>query len=340
MSAPHPSVFARATEAATYLRGPGRAAAIHREWLHFVVHDAALDLLVNFSVTRFGGKEWGQLLLLVRDPAGAWEGDVVRLPTEAIELGRGAVRMRLGESWVVFDGAFRLRAHLPERHLSVDLTVEPRCFPYLIQNAGPADDAPIHWTVAPRLVASGAVVRGGRVFALREAAAYHDHNWGAFAGRDLAWDWCCTLAGADSPWSIVFVRLLDRARARVFSQGVLVWDGAHRAGAFRSPHVQIREEGMRRTDGGLRVPRGLGFVAPPVASFAARVRVTASAGDDWLIGSVTTSDAARVLVPRDTDSGTAVLKEIVGRASFEGRIHGRSVAFESHAFLEMVGECR
>ena len=80
----------RAIEAGDYLRrspfslgGEG----CHKEWLHFVIHTAELDLLVNFSLVddvrpeAAPGTEFPRTVVLVRDatqPDAGWDGDIYR----------------------------------------------------------------------------------------------------------------------------------------------------------------------------------------------------------------------------------------------------------------------
>jgi hypothetical protein len=309
-----------------------------------VISDSRLDLLLNFSLTSAPANSSAQVLILIREPDGAWEGDVETFAGGEVEVGSGRLRMRMGGSSVDFDDSFHVRFACAARGIAGELAITPRCFPYLVQNVVLRKDQPISWLVAPRLVASGRVAWGGKdgrppqSVELDGASAYHDHNWGRFAGRDLAWEWSCTLATEASPWSLVTVRTLDGARSQVLSQGVVLWEEAHRRATFRSGDVSFAFEGARRPASCLRVPRALGLVVPAGAtSMPEKVRIAAARGRDHLAGSLRTLDQARVVVPRDADGGLTVLKEIAARSTFEGEIGGRRLAVDAPAFLELVG---
>lgn len=341
-------MMARALEEAGYIRFGAAPAGPQREWLHFLVRDRACELLVNFSLLRGpvpGAAVVGNVLLLARffDEGGArWEGDLDAHEVRAGDLGTGRVRLRLGDCSLEFDEGFRVRARCRRRALSVELTLTPESHAYLVPNVALEGGAAVSWLVAPRLRAAGVVRWEGRVIRIEDAVAYHDHNWGRFTGSELQWEWGCSLAAGsaeDEPLSVVTVRVLDRARARVAAQGVLVWEGAHRRRMFRGREAEMASVGWLRAAGGPRVPRALSLLAPgPPTGVPARVRLRAAAGGDHLEGAFLAEDVARVLAPRDTDLGTTIIHEVVGRMSLEGSLGGRGVSLDAPAFFEVLGD--
>jgi len=341
---------AQLIERVDYLRSsiacdaPGR---MQREWLHFVVHAGAVELIVNFSLRRPAGEGrgalTGQLLLLARRTGGGsteWEGDVDDVPPERVHAGAGRIRLVLDEASLDFDGAFHLRAACRRRPLAVALTFTPRSMPYLVHNSGFDEGGAIHWVVVPRLTALGTIRWGAETLNLDGAAAYHDHNWGSFRGSDLAWEWGCSLGAGDAqPWSVVFVRILDRARAHCVSQGLLLWHRGHRRRVFRDRELTCGAEGLLRLDGSLRVPRALSLLAPGVAAdVPAVLRFAASSDGDQVAGELTAADFGRVLIPRDTDLGTTAIHEVAGRISLRGTIGGAPLSVDAPAFAEFLGE--
>jgi hypothetical protein len=336
-----PSAQGRALERLGFLRfTPAHTAGgSFREWLHFAVHDSRVDVLVNLSIVRSPHDLAGKVLVLVRGPDGVWDGDLESFPLDRLDVGAGRLRLQVGPSSVDFDGGvLRVSARCERRDVQVNLTLEPQCFPCLLQNFSLASDAPMSWVVAPRLAASGRVQWGGLTVDLDDATAYHDHNWGHFAGDDLSWEWSCTLATEQSPWNVVTVRVTDGARMRAIAQGVLTWESGSRRTAFRGAQVRFVRDGMRRPESPLRVPRCLSLLVPAHATAVPeRIEVAAANGSDWLVGAIDTIDLARIVVPRDVDTGITVLKEVAGRASFRGRIVGRDVTVAGPAFLEIAG---
>lgn len=321
-----------------------------REWLHFLVHDDALDVLVNFSLVDSGGRRapTGQVLILVRSREGgawSWDGDADRYELSDADVSTGRIALGMGGCSLSFDGRFRVSAACRRRPVAVDLAFVPESFPYLVHNVALGARSTLHWVVTPHLRASGTVSVAGRVFAIDGAAAYHDHNWGTFHGDDLAWEWGCTVgsapgtgAGASSP-SAVVVRVLDRARTRTVSKGILLWEGARRTQVFRDDEVELAARGWLRPERELRVPRGLTILAGGTASgIPGRLALRATSGADGVAGEFVPADAACVVVPRDVDLGTTLIHEVVGVLRLDGSVGGRDVRIAAPAFFEFLGD--
>jgi len=322
----------RALERLDYLHAPAPNKP-HREWLHFVVHGGAIDIVLNLSVVvrRDRGDRVGNVLLLTRDRDGRWEGDVDEVPSGRVHVGSGRLRLEIGEASLRFDGRFHIRAACRRRPLSVDLVLEPRAFPYLVHNAGD-----VQWLVAPHLVASGTVMSAGVISRIDGAPAYHDHNWGDFEGGDLAWRWVA--APSADGWSAVLVQLLDRARTRTLSQGLLLWHGEQRERSFRTGEIVCTSEGWLRRGISLSVPRALSLLAPETATdVPERLRISARGEGDNIDGEFTSMAAARVMVPRDVDLGLTIIHEVPGRLRLSGAVNGREVNVDAPAIAEFLG---
>lgn len=326
------SSIARSVERLGFLRLPAED-VVHREWLHFVVHDDDVDLVLNFSVLRSRERGTsGNVLLLTRLGDGSWEGDIERFDGTNVHGGRGRLRLDVGRSSIRFDGAFQIQAICKRRDISAELVIEPLALPYLVHNSGD-----VQWLVAPRWRATGELRIGRKRHRIEAAPAYHDHNWGTFEGGDVAWRWGCTLASEGI--NAVFVQLLNRARSRVLSQGLFLWNDAHRERTFRATEVRCVAEGLLRKKTCLSIPRSLSLLASSSATdVPERLRITAEEGADRLEGELVCHDTARVLVPRDTDLGVTVIHEIKGRFVLRGRLGGERVAIDAPAFAETLGE--
>jgi hypothetical protein len=99
-----------------------------------------------------------------------------------LTLGPSTVRQR--------DGVYHLvaRARGPAGSVGLDLVLRPqpnRYFPPVELR----DEAFLSGYVVPALAASasGRICVAGRCTAVRDAAAYHDHNWGVW--RAVTWEW-------------------------------------------------------------------------------------------------------------------------------------------------------
>ena len=307
-----------------------------------VVRDEAVELLLNFNLASTPSGPRGQVTLLARDPArGAWEGDVDDHPLARGDVGTGRLRLRIGRNTLDGDDGLHVRATCRRRALEVALSLTPEVAPYLVPAVSLPGGAAVHWMVCPRLRASGTVRWGDRALRLRDAVAYHDHNWGRFRSDELQWEWGCSLAPPDASApapSVVVVRVLDGTRATVAQQGMIVWEGARRLQLFRGAEVQAETDGWLRARPGLRVPRALSLLAPGApAGVPAVTRLRARSGGDDLAVDFTADDVARVLVPHETDLGTTVIHEVFGRMRVEGRCAGVARSHDVPAVFERLG---
>lgn len=330
--------------------GPGG----HKEWLHFAVHAAGLDVLVNFSLVdepvggqRPGGhhdgpwSEAARLTLLVRDEGG-WVGDVDSYRTDDIAVTTGDIDMRFGRNHVRFeDGRYLIRAHARNKPIAVDLELVPACMPALAPNIPLESGPPIHWCVLPRSMATGTVRVGDRTHTLREAPGYHDHNWGRWKwGDDFAWEWGFGLPDdASEPWSMVFVRLTNRARSRTLAQGLFLWkDGVQRR-TFREHDMRVWHEGYLRPPTVTKVPSVMALLhpelptdVPELLGFEAEVR------GDRLEGSFRGEDVAQVVIPGERDYNVTIINEVSGRVDLSGHVGGERVELHGSAVFEFLGE--
>ena len=138
------------------------------------------------------GDRWGgRMLVTHRRPDGRHDRYVADAPASAVELDTARADLTIGESWVrQRDGEYRLRVRARgDRGLArLDLVLRPRpnrYFPPVELREGDF----LSGYVVPALAAtaSGRVCSGGGCAEVREAAAYHDHNWGVWRG--VTWEW-------------------------------------------------------------------------------------------------------------------------------------------------------
>lgn len=316
----------------------------HKEWWHFCAYGPEVDVLVNFSLVddvREGsppGAEFARVTLLARDRG--WDGDVDLYPADEVAADGGGLSLRFGDNVAEFrDGAYRLRARARRRPIEVDLTITPTALPSLANNITLDPGPPINWLVVPRGEATGTVTVGGRAHALERAPAYHDHNWGRFAwGRDFAWEWGFGLPQRDEPWSVVFVRLSDRARTLARMQALFLWRGARQHRVMRGSELTVTRGGLLRPERVLKVPRVMGLVSPSTATdVPARLEVEAVADGDRVECVFTASDLAQVVIPNDHDAGVTIINEVSGAVRVEGEVRGERVRMEGRAIFEFLG---
>ena len=338
----------RAIEYSDWLRrsparvgGPGG----HKEWLHFCIYAGEVDVLVNFSMLddlRPDARhaELARTTLLVRSGS-AWSGEVQTHDAAEVTLVAGSVDARLGANGVRFaDGAYTLQATGRETPLGVDVTLRPVTMPSIVNNVQVGDGPPINWLVVPRLVADGAITVAGRRHDVRGALAYHDHNWGHFGwGRNFAWEWGYGLPeDPANPWSLVFVRLSDRAHTHAMMQGVFLWNGAREQRVFRDRDLDVRHEGLLRPSRLCKVPAIMSLVHPELATDVPRALAFSGAADgDTIDACFRGEEVAQVVVPNDRDFGVTVINEVSGHLDVAASIRGERVAIAGRAIFEFLG---
>jgi hypothetical protein len=341
-------VIARTLEQGGYWRGsPLRLgdAPGYKEWLHFCIYAAEVDLLVNFSIVDelaahgAEAREFARITCLVHTRAG-WDGDVLGFAPDQVIARRGSISLEFGSNCVHFhDGVFYLKAALPERGIAVELTLRPAAIPSPANNIEVEDGPPIHWIVVPRLFADGVVLVGNVIHQLRAAPAYHDHNWGHFRwGRNFAWEWGHGVPRSESdPFSTVFVRLSDRGHNHTLMQALFIWRDARQLRIFRDEELTLRHDGMLRRPAPFKVPRVMGLVHPgSAADIPARLVLDARGRGDWARVEFVFRDVAQVIIPNDDDLGVTVINEVNGHYQLTGEIRGETIGTSGRAVVEFL----
>ena len=329
----------QAIAALDYLRGPPvdpPGAVGHKEWLHFCVQDAGVELLVNFSFMATGsGEPRARTVLLWREST--WEGSVEE-PAEVFAP-PGGMAMRLGGHGVTFRrGGFDLV--LQSGRVRGALRLEPATFPMSLANVSLERGHRLRWVVVPRLRASGEVTVDGRRHVLRDAPAYHDHNWGLFAwGSDFAWDWGFALPLApDNPWSLVFSCVSNAGRTVVQQQALALWHGDRQVRLFRDAELTLERGALRRPGRLTKVPPVMALLSPGTATdVPATLIVRARAQTDEATVTFRAGEIAPILVPNDGPRGVTAINEVTGTVSAHGFVAGRRVELEGRGVFEFLG---
>jgi transposase len=328
--------------------GPGQ----HKEWLHFCVYGERVDVLINFSVVdevRDGVprpssqryEEHARLTLLVRERE--WLGEVQSFLPDEVAVRGGDIDLVFGRSSVRFErGRYRLDARSRDGNVHAEVELTPVTMPSIVHNVQYGSGPPINWLVVPRLVASGLIRIGANTHDLDGALAYHDHNWGHFGwGCDFAWEWGYGLPDDPAnPWSLVFVRLSDRALTRTMMQGVFLWCGPREQRVFRDRELTVGHRGLRRAPTICKLPPIMGMIHPDLATDVPIELTFDGEGDgdgDFVRGRFTTGEVAQVVLPNDRDLGVTVINEVSGELAVEGRVRGEEVRIDGRAVFEFLG---
>lgn len=336
-----PEMAASLVRRTDHLRRASEGAASaerHKEWMHFCVLGAEVDLLVNFSLMHEQGREVPRLTMLACD--GEWEGDVETFAPSQVDVAGGRIDLAMGGSTLRFgEGGFDLHARCGRRPLAARLRLTPTALPAIGASVPLDGGGPMRWLVVPRMTATGEVEIAGRRHVVTAEPAYHDHNWGTFQwGGDFGWEWAIVLPRARAcPWSLVFMRIFDRRRTRILSQGVLVWRQHLHARTFRDGDVAVAATGVQRRGRGIRVPRIMSLVAPGDATdLPARITVRAADGADVVECAIDPGVFAQVAVPNDaSERGVTLLSEVCATATVAGTIRGEPVDFTGPALVEL-----
>jgi hypothetical protein len=317
--------------------GPRARSAAHREWLHFCVRDADLDLIVNLSIVdddRVARGERVRLLVLARHGQ-TWRGDLAEIDPDVIELRGGQLCARAGASVIELVGdIIVLRGASRDGALAFDLELTPQVFPSLARDVAIGGGSPINWLVVPRLAATGTVTLDGISRPLASALAYHDHNWGHFTHRDFTWQWGHAHDGGEH--TVVVARLLDRAQSTCHLQTLMLWRSTRIERIFRGADLTVRPEGFLRPARMLTLPRLSSLLAGGATEVPRTLEIEAAGDGDVVRGAFTAEDLARIVVPEADELRTTIIHEVVGRLELRGTVRGTPVHIDARAIFELL----
>jgi hypothetical protein len=179
---------------------PQRLDSTWGEWHYFNVVASPsewwyLTYLVGGEVPE--GRWGGQLLVTHRRPDGTYRRYVSHTDAARITLDTLRADLRLGRNFVQQrNGIYRVHGEsaAAEGALKIDLQITPvprRYFPPVELG----DDQLVSGYVVPAVAAraSGQLCVSSRCEVVKDAPAYHDHNWGVW--RDVTWEWGSATGG-------------------------------------------------------------------------------------------------------------------------------------------------
>lgn len=347
----------RLAHGAAWRRSPaaGGGPAGHAEWAHFQVVGDEVALVASLSLldavhAAGAAAEVPRVTLLARTADG-WTGDVDAFAPGTADLDAEGTELRVGASRLAFrDGAWHLDLRLAAAPLAARLVLRPTARPARIE-ATFGSTAGLRGFVVPRLAAAGEIEAGGRRFALRDAPAWHGHEWGAFRwGVDAIREWAFAFepagaGGAERAWSVAFDRVGDRGRLRTEAQRVALWRGARHVRTLHEDAVRIADGGRLPAAGALRVPRAMALVAPGrAADLPRRLEIRAAEDGDVVEASFALADVAQIAIPdaaparapTPARSAVTIVNQCHARARVAGRVGGEPLRFETDALVELV----
>lgn len=303
-----------------------------KEWQHFIVFGDDWTLVFNLNLDGAAG---GRVITIVGGDA--WHGQIDRCP--APRLRPGHMDASFGDAGMRWRGGrYELWQHTGE--LRLECVLVPAAAPSLTHHIRLGPGAHLSWCLVPRLSASGWLERGGRRVAFAGRFAYHDHNWGRFHwGGDFSWDWGCAVPeDLDSPWTVVFARMNDRARHRTTATSLFLLKDGRYLRYFRNAEVSFASEGSMPGRPAGRVPSAAALILPDAdRDVPLQTRFAAHRDADSLYGEVEGRTRGQVLVPSETDLRALVrLNEVHTRVAVHGRCAGETVEMQGPGLLEVV----
>jgi len=339
-------------EALDYARRPpprSDGSSHHKEWHHFVVLGAGVDLLVNFSTCAEGlgagnTAETARIVLLVRTGTGGWRGCVESFAPGRVRVAAGTIDFDFAGNILRWHGSrFALAVALAAPRLRLELTLTPVTMPAFSPNIPMLDGPPLHWVVVPRLDVVGWLEVDDTRIDLSGTRAYHDHNWGEFRwGHDVAWEWGFVLPDtADVPWTVTFVRLTNRARTMVLEHRCLLWKGTELVRIFREPDLVAGPSAAFLDPATIfRIPPPMALLVPERAvDVPAAFRCRADDGPDWLDCAWQGEALAQVLIPSETGLGVTIFNEVLARCDVRGQLGREPIAFTGRSVMEFIRVC-
>lgn len=345
------NALGRVISAANCFQGPSTGAdlrardepAPYKEWFHFCVVAPEMELLVNFNVSTDlrpagDGGQIARMIFLAR-VGGAWQGGLETIAEDQVRALPGSIDLSLGQNTLSFDGAFHLTGASADGTIVVRLDLEPVAIPLIGLDSDLGLGSRLSWVVIPALRANGVVVVSGNVFRLRDAAAYHDHNWGSWRwGHDFAWQWGFALpASSESGLSLVYSRLTNRARTRDLDVKLCLWRGPHMIKMFDGAGVTVAPRGRASARSITKIPPIMSLLSPGSGSDVPHtLEVRGESEGDFLSCRFEAQEVAQIIVPNETDPGLTRINEAAGRVLVAGQIRGAPVHLEGRGIFEFL----
>lgn len=213
----------------------------------------------------------------------------------------------------------------------------------------------INWIVASsKMKVNGKLIVNGKVYALKNARGYHDHNWGYWAwGDNLGWDWGqvtqtrnCSNGNDIGEYSLNFGNITDSGYTQSMRSVLSVWKNREIAATFTDKDIRINHSNFIYVNEPVPIPYLSAYM--PAGSFPlpldTEILVSSGSGDHLNIEFTTDSEHSTPLpvsVPIIDENVNVTLKyrviwEMIGTYQVNGEIDGKPVSYVSNGFMEYV----
>jgi hypothetical protein len=232
------------------------------EWHYFnVVTGPGEWWYVSFVVGGLVGRgEWGgQLLAAHHREDGSLRRYATDIPASEVQLDTASADLILGASSVRQQGGvYRIEGRAPGLRFELDLVPAPNQFFPTVELREPGI---LSGYVVPalRASASGRFCVDGACKAVRDGAAYHDHNWGVWRGT--TWEWGM---GHGDRVSLLYGGVLNESRDTASGASpffLALFDSLGVLQVYRFSHITQRGSLAARGARGIEAPASLHLVA-------------------------------------------------------------------------------
>jgi hypothetical protein len=325
-------------------RPPARGdvtASAYKDWLHLNVFDHPSQTVGFVNVSLHGAPEDPRSravgAALLHHPEHGWRGNLEVRGFDDVRIGRASVALEAVALAVEHaSGTVTASARWPDEQLSLDVRATAVVPAFAVDEPTPVGPGWFSWYAVGRLAVSGEASVGDRRLDLRDATAYHDHNWGRwYWGDDVGWDWGAFAAPDPGP-TVVLWRLADRERRRPERPFVALYLGARRrtfmGASVRLDHAGRLEARPRRLPGAMAALHG-GRGTPRLP---ARVIVRAADGIDRIEVEFEARACLQVVAADPAVRGYGFVHELVGAFAYRGRVAGRVLEGEGLGVFELA----
>jgi len=313
----------------------------YKDWLHLNVFDHETGNIGVINVSLHGSPRDPRSraigLALVNVAKTGWWGNIeiggiadAGIGLESISLEQVAVAVQARQGIVmasVRNDRSGLRANLKATAAVPPISVEEQL---------PLGNGWISWFAVPRLTVDGEWTIGNDRMILKEASAYHDHNWGRWHwGENLGWEWGCFLTPGPSGVTFVLSLTSDRAHRR-FGKTLLTVQLEQKKRTFAGSAVKLDYEGALSIN--RRIPGALAALHQDKAHahLPSTLKFTADDGVDRVEVVYSARSAAQLIVADPIVTGYGFIHEIVGEFSCNGSIAETELKGSGLGVLELV----
>jgi hypothetical protein len=302
------------------------------EWHYFNILSADrkrwafVTLMVGGDIPD--GRWGGQVLITIREEGKRERRFVALAPPTSVRFSTTDANLTIGQSSVRVrdDGRYALSARAREvggsGSVAIDLVVTPAPRAYFPGATLGVDVVSGYAVPALRADGTGTVCIDSACERFESAQAYHDHNWGTWAG--VTWQWGAARAGS---YTLLYGRV-ETPEAEPGSLFLYLVDSLGFRALFRPARIDY-------VDGRTIVVGGRTVTVP------SRALMSDARGDDTLRVELQVEDAIGTDVRRSAERGShdgAMARpyfiQMKGVARIEGRVGGQPVRGEGTGFFE------